>query len=187
MIWGIIFVSASLFILFTVIKQLWQAVCGVLELRRISQVTRSGIKLEHVFYANKNYMLSILIYIILTAMFSYCYYLTNNASKISYIYNWLKVGFAIGIIEIILRIIYCLLISSYMHNCYLTNSGIVAAEGIYKKEKCRFTISVEQQGTPYEAKFVNVYKGNSQYPLKFKIIQAEEEVIRIISNFTPIY
>lgn len=71
----------------------------------------------------------------------------------------------------------------YGEYAYLTNSSLAAIEGDYRKDKCRFVLDMEMQNGENGDKYLNVYKGKREVPLRFKLIEKEEEVSRIINEY----
>ncbi|MBQ9143233.1 MAG: hypothetical protein IJX63_15810 [Lachnospiraceae bacterium] len=67
----------------------------------------------------------------------------------------------------------------YGDECYLTGDGVVAIDKI-RKHKCRFSIDTENAGTTNEIKYVHVYEKKNNYPFRYKILEKESEVLRMV-------
>jgi len=76
-----------------------------------------------------------------------------------------------------------LLRRKYGEFAYLTNSSLATMDGDLKKENCRFVLDMEIQNADRGDKYLNVYRGKSEVPWRYKLIEKEEEAVRIIHEF----
>lgn len=179
MFWGIIFIAINVVTLGKVVYRLCNTVLGYLELRKISAGSSSGVKLCNILYSEKKYTLLFCMCALAIVGTGYCCYLTIHYFPIIYFI----VGFVLSAISSVLDLIIFIMIYLYKDYAYLTTKGIVAIEGIYKKEKYRFVIEAELSKGENAPRFINVYKDKGECPYRFKILEQEEKVEQIINGF----
>lgn len=99
----------------------------------------------------------------------------------------LAIALILLLISTVLNIFTSLIAYCNIEECYITPEGIVAYDGAYNWGDCKFTIEVglasKISNTKSYGKNINVYRNNINIPFRFKIIDNDEEVIRLINNF----
>ena len=67
-------------------------------------------------------------------------------------------------------------------DAFLTPDGVVAAGGMYRKEKYQYKIDYEQNGPEQYKKFISIYKKKIKAPYRLEIMEREDIVIRWVNT-----
>lgn len=159
---------------------LWK---GHLRIRWIQKSGINALKLYDMQYGRekRGFFLAMLIGILVVVLGIFCS--RRIFADLNTAYWSLSVYLILGILCMIIDLCMLLLIRKYGEFAYLTNSSLATMEGDFRKEKYRFTLDVEVQNGNTGDKYLNVYKGKNETPWRYKLIEKEEEVERVIKEF----
>ena len=174
---SIIFILVFLPMLVNMIKVFVDTVAGCLVLKKMGSGSYQEIRLGDVSHGKTNHIRQIVICLLVLVLEIFCIKMCAD--------YYSSMGLTIGFCELLVTIVLELIIFAvrYFHgaDAYLTSEGIVSAEGIYKRGECRFAI--ETEGSAGGRKCINVYKEKAQVPIRFLVLEREEEVLQRIDNF----
>lgn len=173
---SIIFILVFLPMLVNMIKAFVDTVAGCLVLKKMGSGSYQEIRLGDVSYGEEKHISMVIRCLLVFVLVLVCLKLCTNYANI---------GLTIGFLEMMATMVFeaIFLVIRYFHgaDAYLTSEGIVSAEGIYKRGECRFAI--ETEGSAGGRKCINVYKEKAQVPIRFLVLEREEEVLQRIDNF----
>lgn len=171
---SLIFVLVYLPMLVNIIKAFVDTVAGYLELKKMGNGSYQEIRLGDVSYNETKHINLIIRCLLAIVLVIICLKLCIGYSNIG-----LTVGFCEMIAAMVLEVIIFVIRYSHGTDAYLTPVGIVSAEGIYTRGECRF--AVEADASAGSRKYINVYKGEAAAPVRFMVLEREEEVLERVN------
>lgn len=171
---SLIFVLAFLPMLVNMIKLLVDTVIGYLELKKIGSGSYQEIRLGDVSYDETKHISMVIKCLLVLVWVLICFKLGANYNNIG-----LTIGFFEMMATMIVEVVFLIIRYFYGADAYLTPEGIVSAQGIYKRGECRFAI--EEEMSAGSRKYINVYKGKTPVPVRFLVLEREEEVLERVN------